>query len=118
MSKTALFIKHRALPGKRDEVYRIWEKHLQPNITANHSHEAYFYCYDDSDPDTICAFQKFLAAPWYAAYLSEVTPLLAGQPKIRVATPVWEGRSCLAEMTPNPSMSNVGQQPGWRFTHD
>jgi len=98
MSKTALFITHRALPGKRDEVRRVWEKHLQRNIAADAAHEAYFYCYDDSDPDTIRVFQQyadrassqeFLAAPWYAAYVSEVTPLLAGQPEIRAATPVW-----------------------------
>jgi quinol monooxygenase YgiN len=102
MSETALFIKHRALPGKRDEVHRIWEKHLQPNIAANPAHEAYFYCYDDDDPDAICVFQQyadraasqdFLAAPWYAAYLSEVTPFLSGQPEIRAATPVWSKRT-------------------------
>jgi quinol monooxygenase YgiN len=98
MSKTALFITHRALPGKRDEVRRTWEQHLQPRIAANAAHEAYFYCYDENDPDTICVFQQyadrassqtFLAASWYAAYVSEVTPLLAGEPEIRVATPVW-----------------------------
>jgi quinol monooxygenase YgiN len=98
MSKTALFIRHQALAGKRDEVRRVWEKHLQPSIAANAAHEAYFYCYDDHDPDAICVFQQytdhasaqaFLAAPWYAAYTKEVTPLLAGQPEVRAATPVW-----------------------------
>jgi quinol monooxygenase YgiN len=98
MSKTALFIKHRALPGKRDEVRRVWEKYLRPSIITNMAHETYVYCYDDGDPDTICVFQlyashassqEFLKAPWYAAYLKEVTPLLAGEPEIRTATPVW-----------------------------
>ena len=98
MSKAALFITHRTLPGKRDEVRRVWESHLQPNIAANAAHEAYFYCYDDNDPDTIVVFQQyadgassqdFQAGPWYAAYVREVTPLLAGQPEIRAATPVW-----------------------------
>jgi quinol monooxygenase YgiN len=102
MSKAAVFITHRALPGKRDEVRRVWERHLQPNIAANAAHEAYFYCYDDNDPDAICVFQQyadrassqnFLAAPWYAAYVSEVTPLLAGQPEIRAATLVWAKNS-------------------------
>ncbi len=60
MSKAALFIKHRALPGKRDEVRRIWEQHLKPRVVANHAHEAYFYCYDDNDPDTICVFQQYV----------------------------------------------------------
>ncbi len=98
MSKAALFIKHSALPGKRDEVRRIWEQHLKPRVVANHAHEAYFYCYDDNDPDTIWVFQQyvdrassqeFLEAPWYAAYLNEVSPFLAGQPEISLATPVW-----------------------------
>jgi quinol monooxygenase YgiN len=98
MSKIALVITDRALPGKRDEVRRVWEKHLKPNIADNPAHEAYFYCYDDNDPDVICAFQQyasrasaheFLKAPWYAAYQDEVSPLLAGPPEIRSATPVW-----------------------------
>lgn len=98
MSKTALFIKHRALAEQRDEVRRIWEKHLKARIVANPAHELYFYCYDDNDPDTICVFQqyadressqKFMETPWYAAYINEVALLLAGQPEISVATPVW-----------------------------
>jgi quinol monooxygenase YgiN len=98
MSKTALFIKHRALPGKRDQVRRIWERRLKLRVAANPSHEAYFYCYDDNDPDTIWVFQQyanhassqeFLEAPWYAAYVNEVSPLLDGQPEVRVATPIW-----------------------------
>ncbi len=98
MSKAALFIKQRALPGKRDEVRRVCEKHLKPRVVANPAHEAYFYCFDDNDPDAICVFQQyadrvssqeFLEAPWYATYVNEVSPLLAGQPEIIVATPVW-----------------------------
>ena len=98
MNKVALFITHKALPGKRDEVRRVWQKHLQPAIAGNPAHEAYFYCFDDDDPDTICVFQqyadrksaqKFLKAACYAAYLDEVSPLLAGQPQVRSATAVW-----------------------------
>jgi len=33
--------------------------------------------------------QEFMDAPWYPAYLQEVSPLLAHQPEISVATPVW-----------------------------
>ena len=57
MSKVALFIKHKTLPGKRDEVRKVWMRHMQPNITSNPAHEAYFYCFDNNDPDSICAFQ-------------------------------------------------------------
>lgn len=98
MSKVALFIKHTALQGKRDEVRRVWEKHLMPRIAANPAHEAYFYCYDENEPNTVRVFQQYadrasseelLRASWYAAYLEEVSPLLAGEPEVRVATPIW-----------------------------
>ncbi|MEZ0167388.1 putative quinol monooxygenase [Microvirga sp. TS319] len=98
MNKAALLITHRTLPGKRDEVRHVWEKHLKPNIASNPAHEAYFYCYDDKDPDVILAFQQytdrispqdFVRAPWYAAYIEEVTPLIAGEPDVRAVTPVW-----------------------------
>lgn len=98
MSKTALFIKHKAKPGKRDEVRRVWEKHLRSRIDENAAHEAYFYCYDDNDPDLICVFQlyrdstgpqAFVRQPWYPAYEAEVAPLLDGDSEFRSATPFW-----------------------------
>ena len=98
MSKAALFIRHKALPGKRDEVRRVWEKHLRPGIAGNVASEAYFYCYDDKDPDAICVFQMyrdrngpqdFVKQPWYAAYEAEVTPLLTGKSEFVSATPDW-----------------------------
>ncbi len=98
MSKIALFIRHKARPGKRDDVRRVWEKHLRPNIENNRAHEAYSYCYDDGDPDTICVFQQylgrdaaqeFLKSTWYGAYVDEVSPLLAEQPEVRTSTVMW-----------------------------
>ena len=59
---------------------------------------AYFYCYDDNDPDSICVYQQyshhessqaFLKNPSYAVYLKESRLLLAGEPEITAATPVW-----------------------------
>lgn len=98
MSSVALLIRHRALPGKRDEVRRTWEAHLRPQIAANPAHEAYFYCYDDADPDAICAFQQyadrassqaFVSTPEYAAYVEAVSPLLADPPVVQMLTPQW-----------------------------
>ena len=98
MSKVALFINHKSMPGKRDEVRRVWERHMQPRIAQNKAHEAYLYCYNDNDPDSICVYQQysdhkssqaFLKTPSYADYLKEVEPLLAGDPEITAATPVW-----------------------------
>jgi GNAT superfamily N-acetyltransferase len=39
MTKTALFIRHKAQPGRRDDVQRIWEKHVKPRVEANPAHE-------------------------------------------------------------------------------
>ena len=98
MAQTALFIRHKTLPGKRDQVRSVWERHMAPAIAANPGHTAYFYCFDDADPDAICAFQQyasaqaardFLQTPSYAAYLKDVEPLLSGPPQVTTLTPVW-----------------------------
>ena len=98
MASFALIIKHKTTPGKRDEVRKIWEKHMAPAIAANPGHTAYFYCFDNADPDSISAFQQylsieesraFLKTASYAAYLKDVEPLLAGSPEITTLTPVW-----------------------------
>lgn len=98
MSQSTLFITHKALPGKRDEVRRVWETHLMPSIEVRQAHDAYFYCYDDGDPNTIRVFQRyadgadpqaFMQGPAYEAYVAAVTPLLAHPPEIRAATVAW-----------------------------
>lgn len=71
---------------------------MRPDIARNPGHEAYFYCYDDNDADSICAFQQytdlrasqdFLRTESYAAYLKEVEPLLAAPPDVTSLIPVW-----------------------------
>lgn len=98
MSKTALFIRHQAQPGRRDEVQRIWEKHVKPRVSANPAHEAYFFCYDSNDPDVVCVFQlysdaasmdEFLSGEWYPAYLNEVSKVVAAPLQISPASLVW-----------------------------
>lgn len=98
MTKVALFVRHKTQPGKRDEVRRVWEHHMRPNIASNPGHEAYIYCLDNNDADSICAFQQyadvgssqdFLKTESYAAYLEKVEPLLIGPPEVTSVTPVW-----------------------------
>lgn len=98
MSKTALFIRHQAKPGRRDEVQRIWAKYVQPRAAANPAHEACYFCYDDHDADVVCVFQlytseaamrEFLAGAWYPAYLHEIGEVVAAPPQISPATLVW-----------------------------
>ncbi|MBA3241971.1 MAG: hypothetical protein H0T60_12155 [Acidobacteria bacterium] len=59
MTKTALFIRHRAKPGRREDIRRVWEKHVKVRVEANPAHEAYFFCYDDGDPNVIRVFQLY-----------------------------------------------------------
>lgn len=98
MSSTALFIKHKTLPGKRSQVQATWLKHMAPAVQANAGHLAYFYCFDNSDPDSVCAFQQysspeearaFLSTQSYLSYLREVESLLEGPPRVTQLTPVW-----------------------------
>jgi len=98
MSQTALFIRHQAKPGKRDEVRRVWEKHVKPRAAANPAHEAYYFCYDRNDADVICVFQlytdlpamqDFLKGAWYDDYLKEVGEFVAVAPQIAPADLIW-----------------------------
>ena len=98
MPKTALFIRHQALPGKRDNVCRVWEKHVKPRAAANPGHEAYYFCFDNTDPDVVCVFQlysspeavqAFLGGAWYPDYLKEVGEYVAVPPQITPAKLVW-----------------------------
>jgi quinol monooxygenase YgiN len=98
MSEVALFIRHKTLPGLRNQVRAVWEKHMAPAIATNPGHLAYFYCFDNADPDAICAFQKytspeaaeqFLKTRSYLEYLVEVEPLLSGPPQVTSLSPVW-----------------------------
>lgn len=98
MSTKALYIKHKAQPGRRDEVKRIWEKYARAYIEAANGHIAYVYGFDDSDPDAIVAYQlysdeagtdDFVKQPWYPDYERETAELLAGPSEFRSVTPQW-----------------------------
>ena len=98
MQQIAIFIKHRTMPGKREQVREVWEKHMAPAVSANAGHVAYFYCFDASDADVICAFQMyqdeaaakaFLQTESYRAYLIGVEPLLCGPPEVTSLLPMW-----------------------------
>ncbi len=98
MGKTALFVRHRARPGQRDEVRRIWERYVKPRAETNPAHEAYYFCFDDIDQDVICVFQlysgvtaahDFMSGDWYAEYLLVVSRVLVAPPEIVPASLVW-----------------------------
>jgi quinol monooxygenase YgiN len=98
MTNLAIMIRHQTKPGARDDVQRVWLRHMAPAVAANEGHVAYFYCFDEADADAITAFQvytdaeasaAFLKTDAYAAYLAEVEPLLTGPPQVSELVPVW-----------------------------
>lgn len=98
MSTKALYIRHKAQPGKRDEVKRIWEKYVRAYVQAAGGQITYVYGYDDTDPDAIIAYQlydgeagtkDFVAQSWYADYDRETKALLAAPSEFRTITPQW-----------------------------
>jgi len=98
MSDTVLFLTVRAQPGQRDALRALWDTHLRPRAADNPAQATYFYCYSDSDPDTIHMFEHYTdaaalaenaQAPFFADFLAEAAPLMAGAPEVAQATPVW-----------------------------
>jgi len=98
MSKNVTFVRHHAKPGKRDEVRRVWEKYVRAYVEADKGTLAYYYSYDDKDPDAIVAIQlaadqgsgaEFVKQPWFADYQRETAALVAAPSEILTATPQW-----------------------------
>jgi quinol monooxygenase YgiN len=98
MSKSATFVRHKAKPGKRDDIRRVWEKYARDYVANGNGTLSYYYCYDDNDPDTIIVFQlagnpgsnqEFVKQPWFADYQRETAALLAAPSELRTATPQW-----------------------------
>lgn len=98
MGKKAFYIRHKAHPGKRDEVKRIWEKYALAYIDDADGQIAYVYGYDDNDPDAIVAYQlytgvaggdDFVNQDWFADYERETAELLAEPSEFRAITPQW-----------------------------
>jgi len=98
MTQSTTFVRHKAKPGKRDELRRVWEKYARDYVAGSDGALSCYYCYDDGDPDTVIVFtvaadpavaQEFGKQPWFADYQRETAGLLAGQSELRTATPQW-----------------------------
>jgi quinol monooxygenase YgiN len=97
LNEHAVVIRHTTKPGRRHEVQRVWQRHMQPAIAGNRDHEVYVYSFG-ADPDEIVAFQvyasadaarAFLQSPAYATYEAEVANLLEGPPQVELLQPQW-----------------------------
>lgn len=107
MQQRALFVRHRAKPGMRNQMQDIWQTYVKPRAEANPDHLAYFFCLDAEDADVVSVFQlfrsaqavkEFMAGDWYPEYLAKVGEVVAEAPTILEAIPAW-----IKEMAPESS---------------
>ncbi len=98
MGQLAMIITTRAQPGRRDDLFDRYQEHLAPRAADNDAQEVVVWCADQQDPDVFHLFEIYrdtaaleanAQASWFAAYLAEVGPLLAGEPQVTMAEPRW-----------------------------
>ena len=98
MTKLAMIISSTAKPGKRDELYELYQQHLAPRAEANPNQEVVVWCEDQQDDDAFHlfeiyadpeSFQANAGSEFFATYMAVAGPLLAGEPEVRMVTPRW-----------------------------
>ena len=98
MGDLAIVVKSRAQPGKRDAIRILYEELMAPRAMENDSQEVVVWCADQHDPDAFFLFEIYTdsaamganaQADWFADYMSKAGPLLAGEPEVAMATPMW-----------------------------
>ena len=98
MSRLAMIIRSTAQPGKRDELFALYQEQLAPRAEANEAQEVVVWCADQQDPDVFVLFELSrdaealganAGADWFAAYMAAAMPLLAGEPQVTMAAPMW-----------------------------
>lgn len=98
MSHVMMTIEGRTLPGKRDEVYALFEAHLAPRATAEDGQQLVVWAASEADADEFqlveiysdpAVLERNATAEWFWAYMSEVGPLLDGEPRVTTSTPRW-----------------------------
>ncbi|HEX6287173.1 MAG TPA: antibiotic biosynthesis monooxygenase [Acidimicrobiia bacterium] len=98
MGQLALIVTSTAKDGRRDEIRELYEEIMAPRATENDSQEVVVWCADQHDPNTFYLFEIYsdpaamganAQAGWFGEYMARVGPLLAGEPKVAMATPMW-----------------------------
>ena len=87
-----------AKKGKRDEIRHLYEELMAPRAEANDAQEVVVWCADQHDADAFYLFEIYTdaaamganaQADWFADYMAKAGPLLAAEPEVAMATPVW-----------------------------
>ena len=96
--EVALFLTIETQPGQRDTLVDLWDQHLKGRAAEDDAHTGYVFALDMNDPNIVhiteiyasqAAFQTNSQSAWFAAYMAEVGPLLAGEPAFAMASPYW-----------------------------
>jgi quinol monooxygenase YgiN len=98
MADVAMIVRGTAQPGKRDEVFKLFERHLAPRADENDEQPVVAWCVDEADSDRFAlietyatrdAMERNAQAPWFGEYMGAVGPLLAAEPEVISLTPRW-----------------------------
>lgn len=98
MGSLAIIVKSKTKDGKRDEIQSLYEETMAPRAQANDAQEVVVWCADQHDPNLFYLFEIYTDAEamganaqtdWFADYMAKAGPLLAAEPEVALATPVW-----------------------------
>lgn len=98
MSRLALIVTSTAQPGRRDEIFAMYEELLVPRALDNDDQQVVVWVDDQADPDTFHLFEIYASgeafranasSEWFAEYFATAGPLLAGEPSMTMGAPRW-----------------------------
>lgn len=98
MGDLAIVVRSKSKPGKREEVKSLYLELMAPRAEENESQEVVVWCADQHDPDAFFLFEIYTDAAamganaqagWFAEYMAQAGPLLAAEPEVSMASPVW-----------------------------
>jgi quinol monooxygenase YgiN len=98
LSQIAMVIKTTVKDGKREEVLELYKQHLAPRAQTNDEQQVVAWCADQHDPNVFYLFEVYSSpeamganaqADWFGQYMAAVGPLLAGEPEVGMAEPMW-----------------------------
>jgi len=98
VARIATIVSGRTKPGRRDDLYKLFQEHLAPRATNNAAQQVVVWMADEQDSEAFYLFEIYRdpaameansKADWFWAYMSQAGPLLDGQPDMTRATPLW-----------------------------
>jgi quinol monooxygenase YgiN len=97
MAATAMIVRSRAKPGKREELRASWDKHLRAETESDPARLLYLYLYEADDPDAYVLVEVLAEgasppppdAPFFQRFMQEAAPLLDGMPAMQQTEVAW-----------------------------